>query len=249
MLDGLWTSPSFLVTGQGSEVQGRARCPGHTVVGGSDWITGVSGPRPVLTLMAPGLHPRRDGIPTAEQALGASQVHGEQPVVLDFTAFTAGTFSDLNLGRRSSKERPQRGSAAAGCHVCGLHTFEGTTRWWLRVGQAILPSHTCTCTHAHAHQEKRAPALPRGHPHIIYTHGGVGDVTTGFWGAIRPSKLPFLLIKQARRALPFTDKTSQSRKPGVRRGQSSGSASGKERNRGLGDHTGRPANLQKQTKR
>lgn len=41
-----------------------------------------------------------------------------QTVVLDFTAFTGGTFSDLNLGRRSSRERPQQGSATAGCHVC-----------------------------------------------------------------------------------------------------------------------------------
>lgn len=58
MLDGLWTSPSFLVTGEGSEVQGRARCPGHTVVGGSDRITGVLGPHPVLTSMAPGVTPQ-----------------------------------------------------------------------------------------------------------------------------------------------------------------------------------------------
>lgn len=111
------------------------------------------------------------------------------------------------------------------------------------MGQAILPSHARTHT--------RGSALPpyRGHQHIIYTHGGMGDVTMGFWGAIRPSELPFLLIKQARRALPLTDKVSESKTRRKTWTELRVSLRQRKKQGTWRLHRGRSANLQKQTKR
>lgn len=157
--------------------------------------------------MAPGYTLDEMGFQQPRQALGHHRAWGAVTWCCWISLSTAE--SAYNLGRRSSKERPSQGSAAAVVTVTDFTGWKGQR--WIWVGQATLPLRSCTHTRMHTHththtpQEKQAPCPALWAPARL--------LACGFWGRLDQAtkKLSFLLIKQAHQVPPFLNKTSESK--------------------------------------
>lgn len=114
-----------------------------------------------------------------------------------------------------------------------------------------LPSphknYTYIQTHMHTHTQHHKPSrkIPsravRYVPAHTYTHRAQGNITMGFCGVTKPSKLPFLLIKQARWSASFHRQDGQCQEPGTRHQQRACSQPwAKERNKELSFHVEQP---------
>ena len=189
-------SPSLLITGQGGEAQGRAR----------SWLTqwlgawaGAQGSRPSRCAQfdSPGLHTRRDGVPTARQALGHHRVWGAVTWCCWISLSTAALRVPITLAGDLQRKGPLRGQLLRLSWSLTLQAGRDSGGFgWDRPASLCTHMHTHMHAHTHTHTHthpRRSRLLPCPVGTGSFTGMWCGGCHHGFMGVIRPSHQETLL--------------------------------------------------------